>query len=113
MSSRTRGARVGIFAPKPCTCFGEKIPTLPSAVRDDRSGEQKPELLRTNLRQNPLILAEDRVGQLTLGLLQLDDPLLDRVVRDETRGDHATRLPDAVRTIDRLRFHGRVPPRIE
>jgi hypothetical protein len=36
MSSRRREATVGIFFPYLVKRFGEKIPTRPAAVRDDR-----------------------------------------------------------------------------
>ena len=45
--------------------------------------------------------------------LQLGDLLLDRVPRDQAVGEDVPRLADAVRAVDRLRFDGRIPPRIE
>ena len=77
------------------------------------SREEHLQLLAADLRQHALILAEDRVGERALRRLQLEDLLLDRVPRDEPRRDHAPRLADAVRAVDRLRLDRRIPPRIE
>ena len=60
-----------------------------------------------------LVGADDGVGERSLRGLQLQHLLLDRVARDEPVGEDRSRLPDAVRAVDRLGLDGRVPPRIE
>src|SRR5918993_850343 len=56
---------------------------------------------------------QDRVRQLALLLLQGGDLLLDRVAGDQSVGEDVTRLPDAMRAIDRLRLDSGIPPGIE
>ena len=46
-------------------------------------------------------------------MLQLEDLLLHRIARDETRREHPARLANSMRAVDRLRFDRRIPPRIQ
>src|SRR6185503_21170423 len=66
-----------------------------------------------NAGQRALIAAQDGVGQRALRGLELENLFLDRALRDEACRDHTARLPNAMRAVDRLRFDGGVPPRIE
>src|SRR3954469_8735952 len=75
--------------------------------------QQQLEVIRRELPQDAVLLADDGVGELALALLQLQDFLLDRVARDEAVREHVARLPDAVGPVDRLRFDRGVPPRVE
>ncbi|WP_173878246.1 hypothetical protein [Singulisphaera sp. GP187] len=59
------------------------------------------------------VRVQDRVGKVALLLLELEDLLFDRVPADQAVREHALGLADPVRTVDRLRFHRRVPPRVE
>jgi hypothetical protein len=77
------------------------------------STQQHLQLRSPDPRQHTLILPENRLGECALGCLELENFLFDRVERDETRGDHAPRLPDAMGAVDRLSFHGGIPPRVE
>ena len=56
---------------------------------------------------------QDRVGQVPLLFLQVGDFFFDRVATDQAVRKDAVRLADPVSPVDRLRFDGRVPPRIE
>ena len=75
--------------------------------------EKDLEVLAAERAQQSLVGADDRVGEVALGRLQLDDLVFHRVGGEQAIGEDVPRLADAVRAIDRLRFHGRVPPRIE
>ncbi len=52
-------------------------------------------------------LAERCVGQLALSLLQLEDTLLDRILRHDPVYEDRSLLPDAMGAIRRLVFDGR------
>ena len=70
-----------------------------------------PRAVRSRIRLlSALMIASARSR---LRLLQLEHLLLDRVARDQPVGEHAARLADAVRAVDRLRLDRRVPPRVE
>src|SRR5262249_46157045 len=59
------------------------------------------------------VFTEDGGDEILLLLFELEDLLFDRARGDQSvDGDDAV-LPDAVRTIRRLIFDGRVPPRVE
>src|ERR1035438_2364911 len=58
------------------------------------------------------LLAEHVGDRLRLALLQFPDFFLDRAGRDEAVGVHGLRLANAVRAVNRLRLHRRVPPRV-
>src|SRR5690242_16083245 len=77
------------------------------------SGQEKLQLLAADLGQRTLVLAENRVGQVALRALKLQDLLFDRALRHESRRDHVPLLPDAVSAIDRLGFDSWIPPWVE
>ena len=60
-----------------------------------------------------IVGSNDGVGQIALGLLQLQYFFLDCVASDEPVGKHLPRLADAMGPVDRLRFNRRVPPGVE
>src|SRR6266545_1818018 len=59
------------------------------------------------------VLTQDVAGERGLALLQLPDLLLQRAQRQQPVGDDGAGLADAVRPVDGLRLHRRVPPRVE
>ncbi len=63
--------------------------------------------------QQAIVRADNGVGKIALGLLQLENFLFHGIARDQTVGEDLARLADAVSAIDRLRFDGGIPPRIE
>src|SRR3954465_96003 len=77
------------------------------------SAEEHLQLFTADLRQHSLILPQYCVGQRAFRRLQLENLLLYRAARDESRCDDVARLADAMRAIDRLCFNGRIPPGIE
>src|SRR3954468_21905927 len=77
------------------------------------SGEEQLQLLAADLCERALVLAEDRVGEIALRALELEDFFLDRALRHESRGDHIALLADTVRAVDRLRLDGGIPPWVE
>src|SRR3954468_19387725 len=77
------------------------------------SGKEQLEFLAADLGQRALILAEDRVGEIALRALELEDLLLGRPLRHEPRGDHIALLANAVRAVDRLRLDRGIPPGVE
>src|SRR3954470_2114038 len=77
------------------------------------SGEEQLEFLAADLGERALILAEDRVGEIALRALELENLLLDRPLRHESSGDHVALLANPVRAVDRLRLHRGIPPGVE
>src|SRR3954468_6202016 len=77
------------------------------------SGKEQLEFLAADLGERALVLAEDRVGEIALRPLELENLFLDRALRHESRGDHSALLADAVRAVDRLRLDGGIPPGVE
>ena len=56
---------------------------------------------------------EDASDEIPFGSVQFQDLFFDRVFRDEAIDRDRTSLADAVRSVSRLIFDGRIPPRIE
>jgi len=52
------------------------------------------------IRKDAVIRSDDRVRQLSFAILQLENPLFDRIRSNEAIREHGSRLPDAVRAID-------------
>src|SRR5689334_21350181 len=78
-----------------------------------RLRQQQLQILPPQLRDDAVVRGDDCVGEIALGLLELQDFFLDRIARDQAIGEDATRLTDAVGAVDRLRFDGGVPPGVE
>src|SRR5690349_5526537 len=92
-------------------------------VSKDNSSEILPEIrvliLRKQIFQIRLgqtarktFFAEHVRNRLRLALLQLPNLFFHRSRRNQSISVDGLRLADAMRAIDGLRFHGRVPPRI-
>ena len=78
-----------------------------------RSRQQQFQIFAAQVADQAVVGADDRVGQVALGLLQLQHLFLDRVPGDQPVGEDLAGLADAVGAVDRLRFDGRVPPGVE
>ena len=65
------------------------------------------------LRTSAAVGGDDRVGQLALSALQIENPFLHRVARDQPVCEDAPVLADAVRAVHGLRLGRRIPPRVE
>jgi len=87
--------------------------SAPCSISKTLSAEENLEFRATNPGKYTLILTKDRIRQCALRRLQLEDLFFDRGPGDQPCSDHAARLADAVRPVDRLRFDRRIPPGIE
>src|SRR4051794_9590411 len=77
------------------------------------SRQQQLQILSRQVSNYTVVCGDDRVGQVTLALLQLQHLLLDRATRNQAVSKYLPRLSDAVRAVDRLCFDGRIPPGVE
>src|SRR5215216_3427719 len=77
------------------------------------SAQQHLEVFAPDPRHQAVVAANDRLGQIALGLLKLQHLLFDCITRNEPRREHPSRLSDAMRAVDGLRLDGWIPPRIE
>src|SRR4051812_38529068 len=75
--------------------------------------QQEFEVFALKRSDHAIVGRDDGVGQIAFALLKLQHFFFDRIARDESIREHSPRLSDAVRAVDRLRFDGGVPPRIE
>src|SRR5258708_7731096 len=83
------------------------------AIAGTASAQKQLQVFGGQVPQETVVSRNDRFGQATFVILQLQDLLLDRVAGNQPVGEHVAILSDAVGTIDRLRFDGRIPPRVE
>src|SRR5262245_15211923 len=84
-----------------------------SDAQSYRSGEQQLQILPRQAREQAMVGLDDGVGEIALGLLQLQDLLFNGVAGDDAAGEDGPGLADAVRAVDGLRLDGGIPPRIE
>jgi hypothetical protein len=85
----------------------------PGAEDEEASRQQQFQVFPLQISHQPVVFADDRIRQRPLGFLQLQHLLFHRVSRDQPVGEDRPRLSDAVRAVDRLRLHRRIPPRIQ
>ena len=71
------------------------------------------EVFARQAAQHAVFGANDRIRKFTFRLLKLQHPLLNGIFRDQPVSENAPRLADAVRSIDGLRLHCGVPPRVQ
>lgn len=77
------------------------------------SGQQVVEVLFAEGGEGGVVLAEDRLGEVALALLEFENALFDGVLGDEAIGEDGAGLADAVGAVNRLGFDGGVPPGVE
>ncbi len=56
-------------------------------------GKQQFQIFPLQISYKTVIRADDGVGQIAFGLLQLEDLLLDRIARNQAIGENLLRLP--------------------
>src|SRR5579859_5320854 len=71
-------------------------------VRNTPLRQQQFQVVAAELADQAVIGADDRVGQVALGLLELEDLFFDRVLGDEAIGEDLAGLADAVGAVDGL-----------
>lgn len=75
--------------------------------------EKERQVFRGEALYHAFVGSHDRVCQVALLLLKLENLLFDGVRCDEAVCEHLLRLTDSVRAVDSLCLDGWVPPRIE
>src|ERR1039457_2762529 len=99
--------------------LSELSPDCPSCARMHKAEpyrtlrQQEFEVFALQIANETVVFAQDGVGQIALGLLQLEHLFLHRVARNQAVGEDGARLADAVGAVHGLGFHRRVPPGIE
>lgn len=73
-----------------------------SSEDEGSSGQKQLEVLTPERADQALIGRDDGVGQLPLGLLQLQDFLLHGVLGDQPVGEDGARLPDPVGAVEEV-----------
>src|SRR5688572_16965760 len=86
---------------------------LPFRRRTESLRQQQLQVFPGQIMQQAIVRADDCVGKIALGALQLEDFFFHGLTRDQPVSKDLTRLANAVRAIDGLRFDRRVPPRVE
>ncbi len=66
------------------------------------SRQQQLEVFPGEITHQRVVPADDRVGEGALGLLQLENLLLDRIAGDQPVGEDLPRLPNPVAAVDGL-----------
>jgi hypothetical protein len=86
---------------------------LSQEPRSPLSRQQQLQILPREAGEEALVGLDDGVGEVSLGLLELQDLLLDCIAGDDAAGEDGPGLADAVGAVDGLGLDGGVPPRIE
>src|SRR5208283_586719 len=76
-------------------------------------GQQHCQVFRAQVANHAVLGADHCGGKVALGLLKLQDFLLNRVAGNQAIGEDGPRLSNAMRAVYGLRFNRGVPPRIE
>ena len=66
----------------------------------------------TQVADETVLRSDDGVGEVSFGLLQLQNLFLDGIASDQAIDKDLARSPDTVGVVDGLGFGGRIPPRV-